>query len=91
MQEPEIAKLWQSKFGFKPLNKKQLAQLQASVPPLNYYEDSILLTKQLPKQRAVPSLTGHKPAAPVLGQPPAMASAAAGSHTKAAEQASNAA
>lgn len=59
MQEPEIAKLWQSKFGFKPLNKKQLAQLQASVPPLNYYEDSILLAKQLPKQRAVPSLTGH--------------------------------
>eukprot|EP00775_Hariotina_reticulata_P010419 gene10419-10577_t len=53
--EPEVAKLWQSKFGFKRLTKKQLTQLQASVPPLNYYEDSLLLTKQLPNKAVMGS------------------------------------
>lgn len=50
-QEPETIKAWQQKFGFKRLNKRQLKQLQASVPPLNYYEESVLLSKQLSKEQ----------------------------------------
>jgi hypothetical protein len=51
-QEPDNIRIWQHKFGFKQVKQQQLRQLMADVPPLNYYEESVLLSKQLPKQQA---------------------------------------
>lgn len=51
-QEPETIRAWQQAFGFKRLNQRQLRQLQASVPPVNYYEESVLLTKVLAKKES---------------------------------------
>lgn len=49
--EPESISAWQRKFGFRQVKQQQLRQLMADVPPLNYYEDSVLLSKKLPKQQ----------------------------------------
>lgn len=51
LQEPESISAWQRKFGFRQVKQQQLRQLMADVPPLNYYEDSVLLSKKLPKQQ----------------------------------------
>ncbi|KAF6253013.1 hypothetical protein COO60DRAFT_473197 [Scenedesmus sp. NREL 46B-D3] len=49
--EPESIRAWQHKFGFTQVKQQHLRQLLADVPPLNYYEESVLLSKQLPKQQ----------------------------------------
>jgi hypothetical protein len=51
MQEPDNIRAWQHKFGFKQVKQNQLRQLMADVPPLNYYKESVLLSKKLPKQQ----------------------------------------
>lgn len=45
--EPRNLTLWQQKFGFKKLDARALKALQSSVPALNYYEESTLLSKTL--------------------------------------------
>lgn len=47
LQEPRNLTLWQQKFGFKKLDARALKALQSSVPALNYYEESTLLSKTL--------------------------------------------
>ncbi|KAF8073083.1 hypothetical protein HT031_000744 [Scenedesmus sp. PABB004] len=50
-QERETIRVWEERLGFKRMSARQLRQLQSAVPPLNYYTDSLLLTKPLPKHQ----------------------------------------
>jgi hypothetical protein len=63
VQEPENIRTWQQEFGFKQLKQQQLRQLMADVPPLNYYEESVLLSKRLPKQQLQPQVAAEETAA----------------------------
>lgn len=59
LQEPRNLTLWQQKFGFKKLDARALKALQSSVPALNYYEESTLLSKTL-KRAGGSSSSGKK-------------------------------
>lgn len=51
VQEPRNVQLWQQKFGFKKMDARALKALKSSVPALNFYEESTLLSKPLAKQQ----------------------------------------
>jgi len=51
VQEPRNVQLWQQKFGFKKVDARALKALMSSVPALNFYEESTLLSKPLAKQQ----------------------------------------
>jgi hypothetical protein len=52
VQDPHNIQLWQQKFGFKKLDGRGLKALQSSVPALNFYEESTMLSKPLKQPRS---------------------------------------
>jgi hypothetical protein len=49
-QDKDMVQVWGDKFGFKRLNQRQLRLLTHELPPLNLYQEGLMMSKQLKKQ-----------------------------------------
>jgi hypothetical protein len=49
-EDKDMQRVWQQKFGFQVMPKRQRNQLAQDVPVVRFYQQAVLLTKPLPKQ-----------------------------------------
>jgi hypothetical protein len=49
-EDKDMQRVWQQKFGFQVMPRRQRNQLAQDVPVVRFYQQAVLLTKPLPKQ-----------------------------------------